>query len=52
MTLESFFREDPWEKIDAPNYPDGGVLFYEKDKRMWAGVDADHRLVFFIQIEQ
>ena len=51
MKLESFFREDPWEKIDTPNYPGEALSFYEKDKRMWAAVDADYRLVFFIQIK-
>lgn len=51
MTLEDFFKEDPWESVNAPNYPDRAVRFYEKDSRMWAAMDADHRLVFFIQIE-
>ena len=42
-----YFRDDPWENISEPNYPNGQRL-YEADRRFWVAVNDKQQLVFFI----
>lgn len=51
MTMMSdvdFFRDDPWEGIDAGAYPAGKRL-YRKDERYWVSKNQKNELIFFIQ---
>ncbi len=51
MSLEAFVLKDPWEGIQDPIYPDAkGFYFKDNQERMWASMDEDKNLVYFIQI--
>ena len=41
------FREDPWENILEPNYPNGQRL-YEADRRFWVAINDKQQPIFFI----
>lgn len=45
---QEFFRDNPWDLIDGPCYPDGRRL-YLHDERFWVSIDERNRLLFFIQ---
>ena len=46
--MEKFVREDPWQNITSPVYPNGQRL-YQKDERFWVSMDTSDRLVFFMR---
>ena len=46
--MEKFFRDDPWQNIASPIYPNGQRL-YQKDERFWVSMDTSDRLVFFMR---
>lgn len=48
MSETNFFRDDPWEGIDAGAYPAGKRL-YLKDERFWVSKNQYNELIFFIQ---
>lgn len=43
-----FFRDNPWELIEHPCYPDGRRL-YLHDERFWVSMDDHGDLLFFVQ---
>ena len=47
---DDFFRDNPWDLIEAPCYPQGRRL-YLHDERFWVSVDDSYRRLFFIQDE-
>lgn len=47
-SIEAFFRDDPWELITSPCYPDARRL-YLNDERFWVSMDQNHQILFFLQ---
>lgn len=43
-----FFRDDPWELIEKPCYPEGRRL-YLNDERFWVSMDENGQILFFVQ---
>ncbi|MDA7861485.1 PD-(D/E)XK motif protein [bacterium] len=43
-----FFRDDPWDQIQSPCYPQGRRL-YLNDERFWVSMDEHRQLLFFAQ---
>lgn len=47
-SIKEFFRDNPWELIKDPCYPDGRRL-YLHDERFWVSMDEHRQILFFIQ---
>ena len=47
-SAQEFFRDDPWELIKSPCYPDGRRL-YLHDERFWVSMDESRNILFFVQ---
>ena len=46
--IQDFFRDDPWDLIKEPCYPEGRRL-YLKDERFWVSMDENREILFFVQ---
>lgn len=47
-SIQDFFRDDPWDLIKEPCYPEGRRL-YLKDERFWVSMDENREILFFVQ---
>jgi len=47
-STREFFRDDPWELIEKPCYPEGRRL-YLNDERFWVSMDENLQILFFVQ---
>ena len=47
-STQEFFRDNPWELIKNPCYPDGRRL-YLHDERFWVSMDENRQILFFVQ---
>jgi len=47
-STQDFFRNNPWELIGKPIYPNGRRL-YLNDERFWVSMDDSQQILFFIQ---
>jgi len=45
---DEFFRNNPWEVIREPIYPEGRRL-YLHDERFWVSMDDERKILFFVQ---
>ena len=44
-----FFKDNPWEEIDAGSYPSSARRLYKEDARFWVSINAEGNFLFFVE---